>query len=98
MPALRQQVRGVGDGLDAGSAGCETEELHEQVKTRARYIIEEGRLNYDQAVQEMRRLNDEERNDRLEGIARSSMRATWFALVVAGVSLLVSLFALLKGH
>jgi CHASE3 domain sensor protein len=70
------------------------ESLHERVRMRARHIIEEGRLNYDQAVQELRRLEDEKRNDRLEAIAKSSAIATWVAVLVACASLLVSLVAL----
>jgi hypothetical protein len=35
------------------------EDPREQVKTRARYIIEEARSNYETALQEMRRIDDE---------------------------------------
>jgi len=76
-----------------------TEQLddqQEQIKVRAQYTIEEARLNWECALDELRRMEDEKRNDRFEAIAASSTRGTWFAAFVALASLAVSLVALLK--
>lgn len=77
----------------------------ELMKTRAMYTIEEARINYDEATRELRRTQDEKRDEarrtedqerdrRLETIARSSKNATWLAVVVAVVSVLVSFASL----
>jgi flagellar biosynthesis chaperone FliJ len=72
-----------------------TNDPREQVKARAQHVIEEARLQYDVALQQLRRFDDDERNERLEEIARSSMRATWAAAIAAGASVLAALLSAL---
>jgi hypothetical protein len=62
----------------------------EQIKVRA----QEARFNYEHALHELRRMEDEKRNDRLEEIASSNRGGTWVAVLVALASLVASLHAL----
>jgi hypothetical protein len=66
----------------------------EQIRVRAQYTIEEARFNWESALGELRKMEDEKRNDRIQAIAASSTRATWIAVLVALASLVVSLVAL----
>jgi hypothetical protein len=76
--AMHEAGARIAQGFQQLMEASGAESRHEQVRMRARHIIEEGRLNYDQAVQELRRLEDEKRNDRLEPIFWGRVRADLF--------------------
>jgi hypothetical protein len=94
--ALEDSLRQIATGLEQLLVASENEGPIEKAKMRARHTIEEARLNYDKAFEEIRRLQDEERNDRLEAIARSNKYATWATALVAVAAFVLSLVALLK--
>src|SRR4051812_7171629 len=84
--AMQESLAQIAEGFRQLMEASESEDARDQVRTRARHIIEEARLNYDQAVQEIRRLQEDERNERLEAVARSSMYSMWAMVVVAVAS------------
>src|SRR5205807_2026099 len=51
--ALQDSLAQITQGFQQLMEGSEAEAPHDRVKTRDKHIIEEARLNYDQALQEL---------------------------------------------